>query len=355
MKELDQYVERAMTDPDSYFAVERAPTAYEDGLPAVRDACRTIAAELGAGVRNIYLTGAGGARANVVPLKAVFDRLLSIPTEEYQGYALVGQEPTQLGPDSLVFLASNTGTTEDTLAALAFAKERGARTVAICAKESSPLVQGTDAAVDFPHWDDNVMLPPLLIALELAEIIADAALADELRAGIDAVPAALRRAVALEVPRGEERARQFLNAAHVYVIGSGVLAPLAYKLAHDMLMENLRVGGSFIDALEYRHGPCESLERSHADMIFLVGTDWSREQTLRTLEACRRGGARTLVYDAGDYGELHPLLTPLVLYMAVQPFVINSAVRRGIVDLYARFLMGGKGRYMFEKELSEVR
>ena len=29
----------------------------------------------------------------------------------------------------------------------------------------------------------------------------------------------------------------------------------------------------------------------------------------------------------------HSLLTPLVLYMAVQPFVIHSAVMRGIVDL----------------------
>lgn len=348
MKELDQYIERALQSEDSYFAVERGPVAFEDGLPAVKVRCAEIAAELGSGVKNVYLVGAGGARANVVPLKGIFDRLLTVPAEEYQGYALVGQQPTQLGPDSLVFLASNTGETEDTLAALAFAKERGARTVAVCAKAASPLARSADASVGFPHWDDNVMLPPLLVALELSGIIADATLADELRAGVEAVPAALREAVALEIPRGDERARAFLNAAHFYVIGSGVLGPLACKLAHDMLMENLRVGGSFIDALEYRHGPCESLERAHADMIFLVGSDWSREQTLRTLEACRWGGARTLVYDAADYGTLHPLLSPLVLYMAVQPFVIHSAVRRGIVDLYARYLMGGRGSYSFE-------
>ena len=41
-------------------------------------------------------------------------------------------------------------------------------------------------------------------------------------------------------------------------------------------------------------------------LLVLVGTDWSRAQTLRTLEACRRGRARTLVYDAADFGESIP-------------------------------------------------
>jgi fructoselysine 6-phosphate deglycase len=349
MKELDQYIERALHGDDSYFAVDRAPGAFEEDLLTMRGRCRELAAEFGAGVRNIYLVGAGGALANVVPLKAIFDRLLTIPSDEYQGYALVGQEPTQLGPDSLVFLASNTGETEDTLAALRFARSRGARTIAVGANETSTLAQEADASVGHAEWDDNIFLPPLLVALALSDRIADEVLAAELLAGLGAVPGALRQAVSVELPRAEERAREFLGTTHFFVLGSGVLSALAYKLAYNIVMENVRISAAFIDALEYRHGPCEALERSRPDMLFLLGTDWSREQTLRTLDACHHGGAHTLVYDAADYEGLHPLLAPLVLYMAVQPFVIHSAVARGIVDLYPRVFMGKRGSYSFER------
>ena len=69
------------------------------------------------------------------------------------------------------------------------------------------------------------------------------------------------------------------------VVASGVLSGLAYKVAYNEVMENIRIGSAFIDASEFRHGPCEALERNKLDMIFLVGTDWSRQETLRTLDA----------------------------------------------------------------------
>ena len=153
-----------------------------------------------------------------------------------------------------------------------------------------------------------------------------------------------------ELGRAEERAREFLDSRHLYVLGAGVLAGLAYKLAYNIVMENMRIGAAFIDASEFRHGPCEALERTRLDMLVLIGSDWSRPQTLRTLEACQRAGARTLVYDAADFGEVHPWLTPLVAYPAVEPFVIYSAVLRGVVDLAPRVQMGGRGLYAFEKE-----
>lgn len=348
MKELDQYIERALHGDDSYFAVDRAPGAFEDGLAEVRERCRELAADLGRGVENMYLVGAGGALMNIAPLKCVFDRLLRVPSEVYAAYALVGQRPTRLGPGSLVFLASNSGETEDTLAALRFAKERGARTIAVSGHRSSTLGEQADGVVGFGEWDDNVLLPPLLVALGLDDLVADKELAAELLDGLVAIPAILRRAVAVELKGARDLAREFLGATRMTVLGAGVLAPLAYKLAYNIVMENVRIETAFIDALEFRHGPCEALERSRPDMLVLVGTDWSRDETLRTLEVCRRAGAHTLVYDAADHEGLHPLLAPLVLYPAVQPFVIHSAVARGIVDLYPRVHMGPRGSYSIE-------
>jgi fructoselysine-6-P-deglycase FrlB-like protein len=349
MKELRQYIEREMRGPDSYFGVERSADELELLLNTQTDVCRDVADELGAGAKNIYLVGAGGSLANLRPLKQIFDSLLRLPVEVYSGHELVGSAPFGLGSGSLVVLASNSGEVEDTLGALRFARQRGARTVAVVAKPDSTLAREADAVLPFHDWDEPVMVPPLLVGLRLAETVGDVALASELRTGLEAVPAALRRVVPAELARAEERAREFLGCVQLFVLGAGVLAGLAYKLAYNIVMENMRIGAAFIDASEFRHGPCEALERTRPDMLVLVGSDWSRSQTLRTLEACRRGGARTLVYDAADFGEVHPWLTPLVAYPAVEPFIVYSAVLRGIVDLAPRVQMGGGGFYAFEK------
>jgi len=75
-------------------------------------------------------------------------------------------------------------------------------------------------------------------------------------------------------------------------------------------------------------------------MLFLVGTDQSREMTLRALDFCRAHGARTLVYDAADYPGVNPLLTGLVLNPLIQWFEVYSAILRGILDLDERVFMG---------------
>ena len=350
MKELEQYIERELHGADSYFAVERSADELELLLDTQAEVCRDVADDLGAGARNMYLVGAGGSLANLRPLKLIFDRLLRMPVEVYSGDDLVGGEPQGLGSGSLVVCASNSGEAHDTVSALRYAKQRGAHTVAVVAKPESTLAREADAVLPFHDWDEPVMVPPLMVGLRLAETAGDVALADELRAGLEAVPAVLRRVVPVEVGRAEERAREFLDSVHLYVLGAGVLAGLAYKLAYNIVMENMRIGAAFIDASEFRHGPCEALERTRPDMLVLIGSDWSRGQTLRTLEACRRAGARTLVYDAAEFGEVHPWLTPLVVYPAVEPFVIYSAVLRGVVDLAPRVQMGGRGLYAFEEE-----
>ena len=104
MSELDRYVDRALHGEGSYFAVDRAPGVFEQGLPAARDRCRALAAEHGGGVAHVFLVGAGGALANIAPLKGVFDQLLTIPSDACAGYELIGRRPASLDRDSLVFL-----------------------------------------------------------------------------------------------------------------------------------------------------------------------------------------------------------------------------------------------------------
>jgi len=64
-----------------------------------------------------------------------------------------------------------------------------------------------------------------------------------------------------------------------YVLASRSLYGLGYKFGLTVFMENMRVHGSFIETSEFRHGPCEMLERTKPVMVFLVGADESRQMS----------------------------------------------------------------------------
>jgi fructoselysine-6-P-deglycase FrlB-like protein len=108
----------------------------------------------------------------------------------------------------------------------------------------------------------------------------------------------------------------------------------------SVVMENIRIGATFSDAVEWRHGPAEALERVRGSFIVLLGTDASRELTLRTIDFCRANDSRVMVYDAAQFGDVHPLLTPVVMNSHTQWLIVYSAILRGITDLDERVFMG---------------
>jgi fructoselysine-6-P-deglycase FrlB-like protein len=164
--------------------------------------------------------------------------------------------------------------------------------------------------------------------------------APELAAALESLPAAVGATFRAEQERGRALAEEFADSSLLYCVGSGPVYGLAYKFALTVFMENLRTHGSIVEAAEFRHGPAEMLERQRPDLVFLVGTDESRAQTLATLAFAREHGARTAVFDASSLPAVHPLLTPFVLKVALQWFIVYGALLRGIDDLDARVYMG---------------
>lgn len=294
----------------------------------------------------VYFVGSGGSWSAMYSGKYLADRFATVPSELVYSYELCWREPRRLGPNALVFLASYSGKTEDTLAALECAKRAGARTVALVKSAASPLGQEADEVV---AYDSSALytLPALAVSLFAVEYARagdlDAPKAralDELRAGIDALPQMIGRAYRDEKARCEELARAFLPSDLLYCVGAGPLYGLAYKFALTVFMENIRTHGSVVESAEFRHGPAEMLERQRADMVFLLGSDESRAMTERSLAFARERGARTIVFDAASYEGLHPLLSPYVLKVPLQWFVVYSALLRGILDLDERVFMG---------------
>ena len=211
---------------------------------------------------------------------------------------------------------------------------------------TTPLAHGADEVVAYGS-SALYTLPALAASLFVIEFARagdlDAPTAralDELRAGVEALPAIIGRAYRDEKARCEELARAFLPSDLLYCVGAGPNYGLAYKFALTVFMENIRTHGSVVESAEFRHGPAEMLERQRADMVFLLGSDESRAMTERSLAFARERGARTIVFDAAGYEGLHPLLAPYVLKVPLQWFVVYSALLRGILDLDERVYMG---------------
>jgi fructoselysine 6-phosphate deglycase len=292
----------------------------------------------------VYFVGSGGSLANMVSGQLLLDRFGGLPAQALPSYELVWRDPVALGPRSLVLLASYSGGTEDTLAALRHANRKGAHTVALVRRRESPMAAEARQVIDYESTAlyEMPLATVTLFAAELAARIGSAR-ADEaatVRHDLGRLPAILEQVYRDAQAPALEQAREFLSATLLYCVGAGPLAGLAYKFALTVFMENIRVHGSFIESSELRHGPIEALERQRADMVFLLGTDASRGMTERAIDIVRANGARTLVLDASDYPRVHPLLTPFLLIVPLQWFTVYSALLRGITDLDERVFMG---------------
>jgi fructoselysine 6-phosphate deglycase len=308
-----------------------------DGAPSMRE----LAAEARRdGVETVFFVGSGGSWSSMYSGKYLCDRLLRVPAEVSLSYELCWRAPARLDERALVIVASYSGATADTIAALEFARSRGARTIALVNRADSPIGQGADDVVAYgsPGLYSLPMAAVSSFAVEWARLDGHPE-AEALAAALESLPDDVGGAFRSERERGHTLAEEFADSSLLYCVGAGPLYGLAYKFALTVFMENLRTHGSVVESAEFRHGPAEMLERERPDMVFLVGTDESREQTLATLDFARREGARTAVFDAAGY-DVHPLLTPFVLKVALQWFVVYGALLRGIDDLDARVYMG---------------
>ncbi|MDX6579611.1 MAG: fructoselysine 6-phosphate deglycase, partial [Gaiellales bacterium] len=148
MSQLESLVERAKQS--DLFTAPRLAADLERFLGEHGARVRELAAEARAsGVQTAYFVGSGGSWASMYSGKYLCDRLTTLASDVMLSYELIWRAPLRLGPDSIVFIASWSGGTEDTLAALRHAKEAGARTVALVRSADSPIGREADVCVAY--------------------------------------------------------------------------------------------------------------------------------------------------------------------------------------------------------------
>lgn len=337
---LDQLIEKA--HQSTLFSAPTVGPDLERLLQRHGETVRQLARQaIDEQVSHIYWVGSGNSWLNLNHGKYLQDQLTTVPSDCLTSYEFITRNPARLNGRAWVFLASYSGSTEDTVMALRHAKARGARTIAIVNKLDSLMAREADLALDFQSKGlySMPMAIACLFALELARLQGSDAAAPIID-GLFALPPILTRLYQTEAARARELAAQYADETLFYVLGTGPLWGLAYKFGLTVFMENMRVNGSFIDTAEFRHGPAEMLDRHKPVIVLLKGTDETRPMAERVQKIIERVGGRLIIYDMADYPDVHPLLAPFALKIPLQWFAVCSTLMRGIEDLDERALMG---------------
>lgn len=310
----------------------------EDHGPTMRDLARQAVEE---NVEQIYWVGCGNSWVNLFSGKYLLDRFTTLKADVHTAYDFIWRSPQRLNKKSWVFLASYSGATEDTVEALRFANEHGAKTIVFTGK--ADCLMGREADVTIAYNSKALYILPLagsyLFALEVARLQGHTEV-EPILDGLYRLPELFARQYVEEEVRVRPIAEEWVDEKLIYTLGAGPLWGIAYKFGLTVFMENMRIHGSFIEATEFRHGPVEMFYRFHPSMVFLKGLDESRPMVERVVDLCRGNGAKVLVFDAADYPGYHPLLAPFVLMIPLQWFAVWSSLLRGIEDLDERVVMG---------------
>jgi glucosamine--fructose-6-phosphate aminotransferase (isomerizing) len=323
---------------------------------AVRAALQTEApkvealAELLANARQVYLVGVGTTYYVALAGQSFLAQLAgryapAVSSDEFRHVA-------RPGPEDVVLSISQSGETYDTLDAVRYARERGARTAAIVNVIGSSLERAVDVAVlqmsgpEISVISTKAALAQMVILGRVA-----ATLAGRLPNGSREAGAAARRALE-ELPDQIERflneqsgflnllARRHAEVDHWLFLGRGIYASVALECALKM-KEVSYVHAEGMPAGFLKHGTLALIDDAVGSLVFMPPREDQRlyELTVSSAHEIKARGGRIVAFayapeeglldDAVILPATSPVTAPLLELVAGQLFSYFTAVALG--------------------------
>ncbi|MER8836678.1 SIS domain-containing protein [Mesorhizobium sp. M0909] len=313
-------------------------------LPA--DVERALTATAGRQFSHLFLVACGGSLSIMMAGKYFVDRHSgTFACDIYNADEFVCRDPRRLGPDALVVLCSQTGTTKETVRAANHAKHRGATTIAMTLDQISPLARAVDhpvayqasyttgKAIDSACSNYGVLYMLLAGLIDARE---DAKLTADLLMSLSHLQPAIERAHRTYAERFQTFAPRFAPRKAIYTLASGASYGAAYSYAICVLMEMQWYDSQAIHANEFFHGPFEVVDKD-AGFVVMLGLDETRRLTERARDFLFKYGSREniLVLDgaeldlSGMSDGIKPYLVPLVFFDTLWRFAYELAGLRG--------------------------
>ena len=307
------------------------------------------------GINRIILVACGTASyAGMVGSYAI-EQWARIPVEVQLSHEFRYRDPV-ITPETLVISISQSGETMDTLMAVKYAREQGARTISICNTQGATIPRESDAVV-YTHAGPEVAVASTkafvaqitalyLIGLHIAAV-KETVTEQELRRLAKELQA-LPEKVAKVLETGEkvgQLAKWMSDTPAVLFLGRHVGYPIALEGALK-LKELAYIHAEGFAAGELKHGPIALID--HGQPVFVIvpsprGSELIHSKVVSNIQEIRARGARVIaIAEQGDAAVLpyadeviqiplaDPMFEPILAVIPLQIFAMELADAKGL-------------------------
>ncbi|RGE22068.1 SIS domain-containing protein [Leucobacter sp. wl10] len=319
-------------DPAHYLAVQRGAVAL---AAPIRE---TVGRLLRDGAPNVFFTGAGGVNLLMLPAARLLQTRSTFPAHVEMGAEIVNTGSAHLGPGSIAVFPSVSGTTKEAIAAIEFARERGATILSLTAKPDTPIARLADVSFANdcadPTSSENFALQSLLLALAIMDARGEIDDYGEVVGQLQTLPELLVAAKQQFEPRAEALADEIRDEQHHIITSAGGSWYEAAYYGMCILEEMQWIWTRPVHASDFFHGTLELLEED-TSVLLLKGEDEQRPLTERVERFARTVTSRLRVLDAAEFElaglspRVRALVSPVVLAAVLERLSTHLERARG--------------------------
>jgi glutamine---fructose-6-phosphate transaminase (isomerizing) len=306
-------------------------------------------------IDRIIMVACGTASYACDVAKYAIEKYSRIPVQVELSHEFRYRDPI-VTKNTLIVAVSQSGETMDTLMATRYAKEQGAKVLAICNTQGATLARESDAVI-YTHAGPEVAVASTKALT--AQITAGFLLALFLGAGREQLSTAELRKLGLELLKmpahvtevienldlARELGKQMANAKSVLFLGRNVGFPIAMEGALK-LKELAYIHAEGFAAGELKHGPIALIEEGQP-VIVIVPSQRDEEslhpKVISNIQEIRARGAKVIaIAEAGDtqvadYAEhvifvpqAESMFAPILTVIPLQAFALELSTAKGL-------------------------
>lgn len=310
--------------------------------------------ELFLGINRVIITACGTASYAALVGKYAIEQWARVAVDVELAHEFRYRDPV-IGADTLVVSISQSGETMDTLMAVKYARERGARTLSICNTQGATIPRESDAVV-YTHAGPEVAVAStkafsaqitalLLLGLHMGRVRGAVADASVDVAELAALPEKIAQVLAEENDHVSQLASWMADTRSVLFLGRHVGYPIALEGALK-LKEISYIHAEGFAAGELKHGPIALIEPGQPVFVLVPSPRHSalvHSKVVSNIQEIRARGARVIVIaEEGDAAVLPfadeviriplagPMFEPLLAVVPLQIFAMALATAKGL-------------------------
>ncbi|UWF77912.1 MULTISPECIES: glutamine--fructose-6-phosphate transaminase (isomerizing) [Microbacterium] len=310
--------------------------------------------ELFTGIRRVIITACGTASYAALVGKYAIEQWARVPVDVELAHEFRYRDPV-IGGDTLVVSISQSGETMDTLMAVKYARERGARTLSICNTQGATIPRESDAVV-YTHAGPEVAVAStkafsaqitalLLLGLHMGRVRGTFAHASAEIADLQALPEKVAKVIEGEQEHVSQLAHWMADTRSVLFLGRHVGYPIALEGALK-LKEISYIHAEGFAAGELKHGPIALIEPGQPVFVIVPSPRHSalvHSKVVSNIQEIRARGARVIVVaEEGDAAVLPyadevihiplagAMFEPVLAVVPLQIFAMALATAKGL-------------------------